>query len=205
MQINALILGLATSAECDPIGRLVDALASSVQRRSRIDDLQTAIDDDWFPDLVIVLQHWSDEYAAQDIATALARFPLARWVCCYGTWCESDGRNRPDAWPTAIRVPMRRACARLQQEARVLTGQASPIPLTAARDEVFAFDFDHAPTASLAERRVLVSSPDRALHTMLSDVARTYGAKLLLPGDGIPDIILCDADPWTHRQDVLSE
>jgi len=75
---------------------------------------------EWVPTLVVVCQTWPDEFSRADVLWMFARFPLARWVCCCGLWCESDGRNR-DAWPIGVRVPARNALGRLLHERDVLT------------------------------------------------------------------------------------
>ena len=95
----------------------------------------------WFPDLVIVCQLCSDEFTEADVRRLLGLFPLARFVCCYGPWCESDGRTR-DIWPLAVRVPARFAADRVRRELEVIQGVRPPLPLTASRDEIFLFDAD---------------------------------------------------------------
>jgi hypothetical protein len=90
-------------------------------------------------DLIVVCQHWPDEFCRADVAWLLTAFPTARLVCCYGAWCASDGRTR-DTWPIAVRVPIEAFSDRLQHELQVIAGEAGPLPPTAARDEVFAFD-----------------------------------------------------------------
>jgi hypothetical protein len=96
-------------------------------------------DDGWFPELVLVCQHGSDEFTTQDVHGLIGRFPLARLVCCYGPWCASDGRTR-DIWPLAVRVPVELAAERIRRELEVLSGRRPPLPLTASRDEIFLFD-----------------------------------------------------------------
>ena len=86
---------------------------------------------DWFPDLVIVCQHWPDEFSEHEIHRLLARYPLARVICCYGPWCRSDGRRR-DLWPFAVRVPVEEAAGRIRREREVLAGRRQPLPLTAS-------------------------------------------------------------------------
>jgi hypothetical protein len=93
----------------------------------------------WFPDLVVVCQHWPDEFTERDVRRILTLFPLARLACCYGPWCQSDGRSR-DIWPLAVRVPAAAAPDRLRRELDVVAGRIRPLPLTASRDEVFLFD-----------------------------------------------------------------
>jgi hypothetical protein len=94
---------------------------------------------EWFPDLVVVCQHWPDEFTERDVRRILTRYPLARLTCAYGPWCQSDGRSR-DIWPLAARVPAADAPNRLRRERDVIAGCIRPLPLTASRDEVFLFD-----------------------------------------------------------------
>ncbi|MGE3317511.1 MAG: hypothetical protein AB7O26_20550, partial [Planctomycetaceae bacterium] len=91
------------------------------------------------PDLLVVVQHAPDEFPRADVAELFRLAPLARWICCYGPWCESDGRNR-DLWPPGSRVPFHGFRARLHREVAVLRGERAPLPLTASRDEIFEFD-----------------------------------------------------------------
>ena len=102
----------------------------------------------WHPDLVIVCQHWPEEYTATEVRQLLAEFPLARLICCYGPWCASDGRTR-DIWPLSVRVPAEFAGRRIDLEIEVLGGTRWPLPLTASRDEIFLFD-PHLPLESPA-------------------------------------------------------
>ena len=94
---------------------------------------------DWQPDLVLVCQHWPDEFPPSDVDRLFRAFPLARFVVCYGPWCASDGRTR-SIWPLAVRVPVEEAENRLKRELQVLRGERPPLPLTASRDEIFLFD-----------------------------------------------------------------
>jgi hypothetical protein len=96
-------------------------------------------DPGWFPDLVVICQHWPDEFTERDVRRLLTLYPLARLTCCYGPWCQSDGRSR-DIWPLAVRVPAAAAPDRLRRELDVIAGRTRPLPLTASRDEVFLFD-----------------------------------------------------------------
>lgn len=92
------------------------------------------------PDLVIVCQSWPDEFSPSEVSNALGRWPLAQWVVCYGAWCESDGRTR-SIWPISVRVPVSEAIRRLDRVWRIVTQRdGEPLPLTASRDETFAFD-----------------------------------------------------------------
>jgi len=95
--------------------------------------------DVWHPDLVLVCQHWPDEYTSAEVREVLQAFPLARPICCHGPWCASDGRTR-DVWPLSTRIPAGLAHRRIDLELEVLAGTRWPLPLTAARDEIFLFD-----------------------------------------------------------------
>ncbi|MCA9079997.1 MAG: hypothetical protein KDA58_05530 [Planctomycetaceae bacterium] len=91
------------------------------------------------PDLVLVCQHWSDEYRTDEVEQLLATCPLARVICCYGPWCASDGRTR-NVWPLALRVPVEQAAMRIEAERLVALGLRAPLPCTATVEEIFAFD-----------------------------------------------------------------
>lgn len=95
------------------------------------------------PDLVVALQSWPEEFPRVVIERAIARFSLARWICCYGPWCASDGRSRA-IWPNGARTAAAWAASRIARELAVIRGDLPPLPLTAARDEVFAFDLPNA-------------------------------------------------------------
>jgi hypothetical protein len=93
------------------------------------------------PDLVIVCQHWPEEYTVAEVRQILGAFPLARLICCYGPWCASDGRTR-DVWPLSVRVTADSSPARIDLELEVLADARWPLPLTASRDEIVLFDPD---------------------------------------------------------------
>ena len=97
--------------------------------------------DGWAPDLVIVCQHWPDEYTVAEVRQILGAFPLARLICCHGPWCASDGRTR-DVWPLLVRVPADSSPARIDLELEVFAEARWPLPLTASRDEIVLFDPD---------------------------------------------------------------
>jgi len=120
-----------------PVREWINSLGSSARIR-QVSDLPDATSE--LPDLVIVCQTWPDEFPASEVSAALGRWPLAQWVCCYGVWCDSDGRTRSN-WPVSVRVPAREAARRLDQVWQIVCKRRSdPLPLTASRDEAFAFD-----------------------------------------------------------------
>lgn len=198
MPVNVLLIGRQT-IESVPIFDCVQRVSANVRHAHQM-PVGSLADADWFPHLVVVLQHWSDEWEPQSINGLLAEFPLARWVCCYGAWCESDGRNRPTHWPTGIRVPMRRSVSRIHRELAVLDGQADPLPLTASREELFAFDFQPVLHSRTTYGRAAVSSPDRAYRATLESLLECWGMAIVSADQTSPDVVLCDIDPWSHRQ-----
>ena len=169
------------------------------------------------PELVVVCQTWSDQFSAAEVHTLLAWLPLARLICCYGPWCDSDGRTR-DIWPLAVRVsasdaePVVANALRELQGARPSEGgrsggtQGSPLPgrlpLTASRNEVY--EDRHVPpiTTSLRGLRVAVSSADRAWRQMMERLVQGQQGTVIdgstparLPGVDQPQVLLWDADP----------
>jgi len=150
---SILVIGDCDSETMRPVRRLIDSLIESGAIARFAADLDASIkrgrDDNWFADLVVVCQHWSDEFSEHKVWKLLSRHPLARLTCCYGPWCESDGRTR-DIWPLAVRVPVRATEERIRRELDVIAGRCAPLPLTASRDEIFLFDAESSITDRLA-------------------------------------------------------
>ncbi|MBC7819306.1 MAG: hypothetical protein IAG10_20670 [Planctomycetaceae bacterium] len=133
-----LLVGDWQRSEMSPIRDWINSLGSRaiVRQTNQLPDAMIEP-----PDLVLVCQSWPDEFSANEVSTALGRWPLALWICCYGAWCDSDGRTRT-IWPISVRVRVSEAASRLNHVWRVVTEQrGEPLPLTASRDE--AFEFDH--------------------------------------------------------------
>jgi len=106
--------------------------------------------DEWFPDLVVISQTWSDEFSRDEVENLISECALARMIVAYGPWCDSDGRNRT-TWPLAVRVPLWLLESRLLREVDVLSGRLEPLPLTANREEIFEFDRGHDQTNARLE------------------------------------------------------
>ncbi|MCA8997997.1 MAG: hypothetical protein KDA80_13455 [Planctomycetaceae bacterium] len=96
-------------------------------------------DQDFVPDLVLVLQHSPDEYSPDEVELLLSKFPASRFSVCLGPWCASYGRTRR-YWPLAVTVFEDKLAERLKREAEVIHGIREPLPWSANWDEVFAFD-----------------------------------------------------------------
>jgi len=204
-----LLLGKMQSAEMAAVIRETFAIFRHAEiRRFPTLPLPESIEIDWNPELIIICQNRPDEYSREDVLHVIRRFPLARCVCCFGLWCESDGRNR-DIWPVGVRVPARLARSRLLRERDVLEGRNRPLPLTAGRDEAFGFampDGEHSEETSVAgfprlqplggstgllqiprqQSRVIredspaatVISPDRELRLCFEDRLRSAGCRM---------------------------
>ena len=140
-QPSILLVGNCQRHEMSPIRDWINSLGQQASvRQTRKLSSDTLLD---APDFVIICQSWPDEFSATEVSAALGRWPLALWVCCYGAWCDSDGRTRT-IWPISVRVPAGEAAGRLQHAWRILAEQQSdPLPLTASRDEAFEFDHCH--------------------------------------------------------------
>ena len=137
-----LVVGDCDRAEMSAVHSWLEQLGSEadVWHASTLLAADRSADESWSPALVIVCQSWPDELSANDVAESLGRWPLAQWVCCYGRWCDSDGRTRT-IWPISVRVPISDAIQRLNRVWNVIhRSNATPLPLTASRDETFAFD-----------------------------------------------------------------
>lgn len=131
-----LVVGATQTPEMRPVEALLRTVLPDPSLR-RIERLSAACAADPSADLIVACQSWSDEYTAGEVAALLSAAPLARVLCVYGRWCDSDGRTR-DIWPLAVRVPAAEFEVRLRRELTVLQGTVPPLPLTAARGEIFA-------------------------------------------------------------------
>ena len=208
-----LVLGDADREEMKPILTwLHEQIVPSARTAFALEvkDIDNQLSGDEFPDLIIVLQGWSDEYSTADVHHLLSFAPLARVVVCYGSWCESDGRNR-NHWPLSIRTPVWAAVIRIAHEWRSITDPHSvkPLPWSASREETFAEDHGAescdllSPDGSSRVRTFLVDSPDIDYQNSVNDLLMAKGQR---QESSDPDWILFDADPWNNdRQRVLDE
>ncbi len=144
-RVSVLVIGDLFSPEMKNVERRVKELARASHPVRIFPNVAEALartsTDAWHSDLVIVCQHWPDEYTPSEVRQLLGAFPLARVICCYGPWCASDGRTR-DVWPLSVRVPAEFSAGRMDLELEVVNDARSPLPLTASRDEIFLFDPD---------------------------------------------------------------
>jgi hypothetical protein len=198
--LNVLILGDSRPDEFQPALELVRRHVEALSLRTAADlPAFRQITDGWFPDFVVVLQAWPDQYSADEVYSLFSCFPLARCVCCFGPWCDSDGRTR-SIWPLAVRVPAAAFASRFQKELRLMANGRDarpPLPWTASRTESFEFDFDLPPAHDPSARGVSLISPDRRFCNMLAAAVEAAGFHVLESHiTDQPAAIVFDADPW---------
>lgn len=155
-------------------------------------DIVTAMQSEGLADcqLTIVLQSYSDQYTAADINHLIGLTLFQRLLCCYGAWCESDGRNR-QLWPDALRVPVRLAQSMIELELPGVGAEADPIPPTAARDEIFAHRLiDVPPDNNFEALNAAIIGPDRTIRRTVNVTLRELGLRTI----SLPLLV---ADPRT--------
>ena len=208
MALNALLVGTDRLDEFQPVIDFVHqhVAAGSVRIATGCAALRLLVEGQgWYPDVVVALQAWPDQFSDTDVHELIALCPLARIICCFGPWCDSDGRTR-SIWPRAVRVPLAAATGRLQHEFDLLTndqaGRESPLPLTASRADTFEFDFD-LPLIPRVELQGLaeVVSPDRPWKEMMESALQRAAFRIRAPQNGESlHVVVFDADPWDAGQ-----
>ena len=195
----AAIVGRSHSPEMQPVYDTVtqELRGWEVREFPHLAELMEAANSDqFFPDFVIVCQHFREEFSPADVESVFAILPLTRWIVVTGLWCESEGRHG-SRWPMAVRVPVSGFHSRLQLECQVLRGDLPALALTAGREEVFAFQTQSVPpTFPLLRKTVLVVSPDREWKNSVEDFCRTTGWQLAEKNpQQTPEVLLVDLDP----------
>ena len=164
--------------------------------------------------LTIVLQSSSDQYSAPAVNQLIGRTLFHRLLCCYGPWCESDGRSR-NSWPDAVRVPLRLAESVIEQEFRRIQIGTPPIPPTSSRDEIFAHRLgDDTDTSAFhcLQRNAVAIGPDHVFRKTVTMTLQDFGLRtvslpLIKVDPRIPirpqqtpqgpiHVVLHDLDPW---------
>lgn len=201
--LNLLLIGRSEPAEMQPIRAFLARECTAADLRTAVDldaALRLVRAENWFPDLVVVLQNWPDEYSRRDIEALIAASPLARIVCCYGAWCDSDGRTRT-LWPPAVRVSTLAATLRLQHELELLRGgRCGPVlPLTGGREEIFAYDHSQPVAATSGGAPIAVISPDAAYAANLQTTLRMAGFSIAASScEPTTTAVVWDIDPWNE-------
>ncbi len=198
-----LLVGQIEHAEMRPVAECIAEIVPTKQliRAATISDIAEATGA-VFPDVVVICQLWPDEYARGEIEELFARFPLATILVCFGSWCDSDGRNR-HLWPPATRVPAAASAILIRRVWEDAVAGLSPLPKTAAIEEVYLRQ--HAGALAHIGRDlhgpVTVASADPAIRAWLTDALRA--AKFHVADDcrdsSLPQAAIWDAPVWDHR------
>lgn len=202
---RVLILGNSQTEEMRGVMHSLQEVfdAAELECVPRLSELKT---ESVQPELVVICQNWPDEFAGRTLTELVRRFPVSRFLCCYGVWCEADGRTR-NFWPVSIRVPARAAEFRIRQEAEIIRGTAPAYPLTAGRDEIFHYQAasESDPEGDcLQGKRVGVISGDPVYRRMLEALVQSRGALIASAARRAQaDLWLYDLDPWDVVQSRL--
>ncbi|QDT51005.1 hypothetical protein Pan258_50880 [Symmachiella dynata] len=197
-----LLVGNAEHAEMHCVAETVAILVPTKQlfRAEAIADIEPVLATSGaFPDLVIVCQTWPDEFTRGEISHLFEMFPLATVLCCFGSWCESDGRNR-DLWPPATRTAAAESAGLIRRVWEDAAAGRPPLPATAAIEEVF--ERQHAGAIGHLGRdktgSVHVSSADPAIRAWLNDalVAANFQTAA---ADAPWQAAIWDAPVWDER------
>lgn len=203
--LRALVLGEAGPGEFQRVTGIVrrHVAADSLCWAADVSAFRQATASGWWPDLVIVLQAWPDQFSADEVEALIELCPLARILCCFGPWCDSDGRTR-SLWPLGVRVHAASFESRFEHELALLDGirdVCPPLPLTASRTEIFDFDFAQPAIRRRVDADVSVISPDRRFRDMIAAALQYRGVRAGNLGDASgPAAIVFDADPWDSQR-----
>ncbi|MDB5340754.1 MAG: hypothetical protein JWN70_6373 [Planctomycetaceae bacterium] len=200
---RVVLLGAAGSSEFSEVQRMLSVAVpeGALTQLRNVAELAELYRQGEFPDLIIFVQTWSDEFPFRDVLALPGFGPLSRVLCCYGPWCVSDGRSRQD-WPLALRVPLEHFGAALRAEMQQLTAPnraEAPLPWTAGRDEIFGRRQQPISAGSASGSRcvIRVISPDRKLAEMWVELVRKAGFPVAAEGSaGGGQVVLWDADPF---------
>ncbi len=155
--------------------------------------------------LTVVLQSWSDEYSPAEIDRLVGATLFTGLLCCYGAWCEGDGRTH-QLWPHSTRIPLRFAHQIIQAKLQRIKAGRPLLPPTAARDEVFLYRQRHNDTKLPQRRRsALIVSPDRVYRSTFAEVMTSCGWQASSVSTDVealrkvrsPHVIVHDLDPDT--------
>lgn len=153
--------------------------------------------------ITLVLQSHSDQYSPDDVSHLVGATLFSGLFCCFGAWCEGDGRTR-QIWPCSIRVPLRYAKQVVGAELRRMNSGRPVLPPTAARDEVFFHrQASHTPEYFGQRGAALVVSPDRVYRLTFAQAVASCGwdvtdaglATSQLASIRPPDLVVHDLDP----------
>lgn len=190
-RVSAVIIGRSHALEFRTLLRQIqnstDLLVMG--QFATIEDALTAgLAERLLADVVVVLQAFSDEYAAIDVGQLIGRMLFGRVLCCYGPWCLSDGRTH-DVWPVASRVSVTTAWSVLDQEVRnIRTGVPALSPMAAA-EEVFVHRAAvESNTYPEAFDTIVIVSDDPTLRETIKDILRHTATQVFDCGTSVSQL-----------------
>ncbi len=197
---SVLLVGRADHREMRPVAETLADLIPRNQlfRAEQFPDVERFhTESENHPELVIVCQHWSEEYTRVEADRIFEWFPLACILCCYGSWCDSDGRSGTP-WPPAVRVPVGSCPSLIHQLWDDLKASRPRLPSTASIEDAFRrLHSDILDQQLTAPVSVQVISTDTAVRDWLHDALAAGGFEIAdQAGSEPPDVILWDAPVW---------
>ena len=139
------------------------------------------------PDLLLVLQSWSDQFTPVEVNSLIGRMMFRRVFCCYGIWCESDGRTR-DLWPPMMRIPVRIAVPAVELCLSSARRGFAVLPATASAEEVFfarLVDDGAFQPLEIRNKIFLVISSDDALRRTVASMLEALGMHAIETGSHV--------------------
>ncbi|RMG39026.1 MAG: hypothetical protein D6725_06155 [Planctomycetota bacterium] len=151
--LDVLLVVPADSAPADRLSALVLRACAPCRIHSfrSLSEVLRVAPARWIPDVAVVYEPFPGATDARTMVAAFQRWPLTRWVCAAGPWCESAMR-RGTAWPPSVWCPLGRLEQRLVAERSALRLGTPVVPLTAERDEVVLFECPEATGARWVHR-----------------------------------------------------
>ena len=168
---------LLASLRSDPAVRIRAELPAIADALKILPDSQLA-DPQPHVDVVIVLQSHSDEFSALHVQLLIGRMLFGRVVCCYGPWCQADGRTHL-IWPVSCRVPVASAAALLSAEFDAVREQRPALSPMSAGEEVFLHrNLPHVESAGWKPTDFCVVSDDRVLRNSVAQLCEELCGEL---------------------------
>jgi hypothetical protein len=206
---SAVVIGDRTDRQFEAVLRRIspDRITLLADFPTVADALESGIGESLRPDLLIVLQQYSDQYNPDDVSLLIGRMLFGRVLCCYGPWCLAEGRTH-DVWPISTRVPAVSAPTVIDQELRAFAEGTEPLLPMSAAEEVFAHRVAQAARdVRTAPPEVWILTSEEALGRTVAKICQTLHAvprhlpmqigavNQAIEARREPDLILIDLDP----------
>ncbi len=127
------------------------------------------------PDVIVLLQSYPGQFAADCVEEARRIAPLARWIAVLGTWCEGEARSGQPL-PGVMRVYWHQAESHFRQELALLdAGLRSSwmLPVTATDEERLLAMLDE-PTP-IGTGNIAIHATNRMAFDYLADMCHLGG------------------------------